>query len=109
MAVLDRYSDYLKTYDHQFGFKGRLSCTNAIYNVRNVIEKFVSYVSTINVCAIDLSKAFDRMNHHVLLMKLMDRKPPIQLLTILGLSFSVSVTCVKWNGHISNFFNLTAM
>jgi len=35
MAVLDRYSDYFKTSDHQFGLKKHL----AIYNVRSVIEK----------------------------------------------------------------------
>ena len=106
MAVLDRYSDYFKTSDHQFGFKKHLGCTDAIYSVRNVIEKFVSNGSTVNVCTLDLSKAFDRMNHYALLIKLMDRKLPIQLLIIFELWFSISITCVKWNGHVSHFFNL---
>ena len=44
-----------------------------------------------NVCTFDLSKAFDRMNHYALLIKLMDRKLPIQLLTIFELWFSISV------------------
>ena len=44
------------------------------------------------------------MNHYALLTKLMDRKLPIQLLTIFESWFSISVTCVKWNGHVSNFF-----
>ena len=103
MAVLDRYSDYFTTSDHQFGFKKHLSCTAAIFSVRNVIEKFVSCGSTINVCALDLSKAFDRMNHYALLLKLMDRRLPNQLLTIFELWFSISVTCVKWNGHVLSF------
>lgn len=46
------------------------------------------------------------MNHYALLIKLMDRKLPIQLLTIFELWFSISVTCVKWNGHVSHFFHL---
>ena len=51
--------------DHQFGFKKKhFSCTNAIYTVRNVIETFVSNGSTVSVCAVDLSKAFDRMNQY---------------------------------------------
>ena len=33
---------------------------------------------------------------------------PNQLLTIFELWFSISVTCVKWNGHVSQFFNLIA-
>jgi len=84
MAILDRYSDYFKTSDHQFGFKKYFGCTDAIYSVKNVIEKFVSNGSTVNVCTLDLSKAFDHMKHYALLtgIKLMDRKLPIQLLTI---------------------------
>jgi len=108
MAVVDRYSDYFTTSDHQFGFKKHLSCTDAIYSARNIIENFVSNGSTVNVCTLDLSKAFDRMNHYALLTKLMDRKLPIQLLTIFESWFSISVTCVKWNGHVSHFFNLSA-
>ena len=61
----------------------------------------------VNVCALDLSKAFDRMNH-ALLLKLMDRRLPNQLLTIFELWFSIFVTCVKWNGHVSQFFYLIA-
>ena len=43
------------------------------------------------------------MNHHALLLKLMDRTLPNQLLTIFELWFSISVTGVKWNGHASVF------
>ena len=64
--------------------------------------------STVNVCTLDLSKAFDRMNHYALLIKLMDRKLPINLLTVFEMWFRISVTCVKWNGYVSHFFNLTA-
>ena len=89
MAVLDRYSDYFKTSDHQFGFKKPLGCSDAIYSVRNIIETFVSNGSIVNVCTLDLSKTFDRMNHYALLIKLMDRKHPIQLSTIFKLWFSI--------------------
>jgi len=45
----------------------------------------VSNGSTVNICTLDLSKAFDRMNHHALVIKLIDRKLAIQLLTIFEL------------------------
>jgi len=63
MALLDRFSDYFSTSDHQFCFKQRASCRHAIYWVRNIIESFINNGSTVNVCALSLSKAFDRMNH----------------------------------------------
>jgi len=50
-------------------------CTDTTYSVRNVIQNFfVSNGSTASVWAIDLSNAFDRMNHYALLIKLMDWK-----------------------------------
>ena len=54
-----------------------------IVSLRNVIESYVNNGSTVNVCTLDLSKAFDRMNHHALFIKLMERKFPKELLTIL--------------------------
>jgi hypothetical protein len=107
MVILDRFRMYFHTSDHQFGFKKHLSCTNAIYCVRNVIEHFVTNGSTVNVCTLDLSKAFDRMNHFALLIKLINRNIPINLLSIFENWFCVSVTCVKWVGHLSNFFILS--
>jgi hypothetical protein len=106
MAVLDRFASYFETSDHQFGFKRNIGCRDAIYSVRNVIESFIANGSTVNVCTLDLSKAFDRMNHYALFIKLMERKLPVQLLILLETWFRVSVTCVKWNGHVSHFFQL---
>jgi hypothetical protein len=60
-----------------------VSCGDAVYGVRNVIAHFVSNGSTVNVCAIGLSKAFDRMNHYVLYFELIERKLPTQLLTVI--------------------------
>jgi len=53
--------------------------------------------------------AFDRMNHYALLIKLMDRRLPNEILNILELWFNISVTCVKWNGSMSHFFRLYSL
>jgi hypothetical protein len=62
----------------------------------------------VNVCTIDLSKAFDKVNRYALFVKLMKRKLPIKLLKVLELLFSTAVTCVKFNGNVSKFFSLLA-
>jgi len=64
--------------------------------------------STVNICTVDLSKAFDRMNHFVLFIKLRDRRLPLQLLNIFVLWFSMSKTCVRWGSYDSHFINLAA-
>ena len=107
MAIMDKFSNYFVTSDHQFGFKKNIGCREAIYSMRHVIETFIANGSTVSVCALDLSKAFDRMNHYALLLKLMKRDFPLQLLSILETWFAVAITCVKWNEYCSSFFRLS--
>ena len=55
----------------------------------------------------DLSKAFDKMNHHGLFVKLMERHIPVNLLKVLELWFTSSATCVKWGTFFSSFYRLS--
>ena len=68
---------------NQFDFKKAVSCTQAIYACRNIIDHFVQSGNTINMCALDLSKAFDKVDHHALFIKFMKRNIPVTLLIIL--------------------------
>jgi len=62
-CVLDRYGAFLVVFN-QSEFKKNLGCASAVYVLRSVIDYYVSLGSTANICAVDLSKAFDKMNHH---------------------------------------------
>ena len=75
----------------------------AIYSIRSVIDEYVAGGSTFHVCALNLSKAFDRMNHFALFIKLMNRNTPVNLLAVIEKWFSISVTCVKWGDRMSIF------
>ena len=70
MAVLERFSNFFETSDHQYGFKKHPGCRDAIFTVRQVIERYISFLTVQqSVCAtLDLSKAFDRTNHCALLL-----------------------------------------
>ena len=58
-----------------------------------------------NLCALDITKAFDRMNNHGLFVKLMHRFVPLTLLTVLEEWFAICSTCVNWNSVYSYRFN----
>jgi len=105
-CVLQRFKRFLNTSDNQFGFKPGLGCSHAINTVRHIVDSYVKGGSTANICAIDLSKAFDKMNHHALFLKLMNRHLPVELLCILESWFSNCYTCIKWYGVKSNFFKV---
>jgi len=94
MAIIDRFSSYFVTSDNQCGFKKNLGCRDAIYAVRNVLERFVSEGLTVNFCAVDLSKAFDRINHYGLYIKLTERELPTQLLSVLESWLNTCTTCI---------------
>jgi len=83
-----------------------VGCTQAIYACRNVVDHFVQSGNTINMCALDLSKAFDKVNHHALFIKLMKRNIPVKLLTILENLFLCCKSCVKWDSAWSAIFQI---
>ena len=105
-CILDRFQSFLSTVDNQFGFKKGLSCSHAIFTVRSLVERFNSGGSTVNLCTIDLSKAFDKVNHYALLIKLMQRNIPIELLSVFEQWFRNCSTCVKWKMVMSSSFKI---
>jgi len=60
---------FVHTSDNQFGFKKGHGCNYAIRAVRNIVDGYIKGGRTANLCAIDLSKAFDKVNHHAYLYK----------------------------------------
>ena len=106
-CILARYEKLFITSDNQFGFKKSSGCAHAIYAFRCVTDYYTSAGSTVNVCAIDLSKAFDKMNHHGLFIRLMERRIPSNLLALLENWFSLCMTCVKWCNVWSSWFYVT--
>jgi hypothetical protein len=72
------------------------------------VETFIGQKSTVNLCTLDLSKAFDCVNHYGLYIKLMERNLPNELLSILETWFALSTSCVKWFSCVSRVFTLRA-
>ena len=83
LCILKRFSAYFVSNDNQFGFEKGLGCNHAIYSIRKIVEKMLSGGSTANLCSIDLSKAFDKVNQNALFIKLMQRLLPVKLLQLI--------------------------
>ena len=68
-CILVRCENLFKTSDNQFGFKKGSGCSHAVHAFRCVTDYYNSSGSTVNICALDLSKAFDKMTHHGLFIQ----------------------------------------
>ena len=73
---------------------------------RKTVEFFIERESTVNLCALDMSKAFDKMNRHALFIKLINRKCPLVLINILECWYMKNYACVKWGDSFSPFVHL---
>ena len=105
-CVFNQFEEYFYTKDNQFGFKKSLSCSHAIFAVRNLVSNLIKGGCTVNLCSLDLSKAFDKVNHHALFLKLMKRHIPLPVLSILENWLGNCFSCIKWNNLLSEFFQI---
>jgi len=108
MAILSHFSSYFETSDLQFSFKKKLSCSHANCSIRNIVDHYIREQSTVSLCFVDLSKAFDKMNHYALFLKLLKRKLPIQIIDIFVHWFEASLKCVSWGSSLSHFVKLVS-
>ena len=63
-CLVGRFSNLLSPSENQFGFQKGLSCSHAVFSTRKIVDSFIRGGNTANLCSIDLSKAFDKVNHH---------------------------------------------
>ena len=82
-AIQAKTGHLLKTDELQFGFKGKTSTSHAIYALQSTIEYFNSKGSKVYVAFLDCSKAFDRISHPGLFLKLIERGFPLCILLCL--------------------------
>lgn len=101
-SIMFLYGKYFVSSDRQFGFKQNLGCVHAIFCVRNVIDYFVTNDSSVNVCLLDISKAFDKVNHNCLFVKLLQLSVPLCVVRILHDWYSKMSARVKFGNFLSN-------
>ena len=101
VLLLNKFSKYLASSMPQFGFKKKTGTSHALYSLHKTLSYFTNNETTVNVCSLDLSRAFDKLNKFVLFKKLLARGCPINFINILENWYSKCFTTVRWEGHFS--------
>ena len=73
MVLMMLFDSQLSSDSLQFGFKQNSSGNHAMFTLKTVVDHYVRDGSTVNICALDISKTFDRVDHFALFDLLMDR------------------------------------
>lgn len=107
LVILELCSDYLCTDDLQFGFKPKLGCSNALFAFRTTIDYFIDRGSTIYAASLDISKAFDRVNHLKLFESLSRTGLPSWILVILINWYGKLSVVVRWKSALSQSFRVS--
>jgi hypothetical protein len=88
----------------QFGFVPEHGSIPALYTLNECINFFRNCKSKLFVCFLDNQKAFDKIWHDGLFLKLKDLGVTGKLWNILFMSYKQASAHVQYNGFISNNF-----
>ena len=72
LFLFSRLKSYLKVDELQLGFVPNKGCQKALFTLETVVNYFKDRGSPVYVASLDVSKAFDRVNHFALFIKLID-------------------------------------
>ena len=110
LMILNRHQEAFNSSDLQFGFKCSHSTNHCTFVAKEVIAYYINNGSDVFSCAIDMQKAFDRVDLTKLFKKLLQRSIPVLIVRILfHLYFNVNLR-VLWNGaHSANFCSINGV
>ena len=101
-------SPFLQTDVRQFGFKKKNSTAHAIYCLKETVNHYIDNGSRVFCAFLDASKAFDRLVHSGLFLKLMARGIPKVFLDLIIYWYSNLQCRVKWDDSYSEWFCIKA-
>ena len=102
------FAEHLVTSKNQYGFKKNSSTVHALHSLKGTINYFVNNGSRVFCAFLDASKAFDRVVHTGLIIKLISRGLPLSFIDVI-ISWYDGLACrVKWGDTFSEWFSVTA-
>jgi hypothetical protein len=90
----------------QLGFKKNHGCNDAIFAVKTTVNYFTERGSCVYAAALDLSKAFDRVNHFKLFSSLLNAGLPVGIISVICNWYSKMFAAVRWGNAFSDSFHV---
>ena len=79
-------------------------CCHALFTFKHVTKYFIKKGSKVYCAFLDASKAFDKVLHNGLFVKLLKKDVSVRFVRILQNWYSKLCAAIEWNGVIGNVF-----
>ena len=96
----------LVSHTNQFGFVKNGGCGKALFTFRNIVRYFRNNNSNVFICSLDLTKAFDKINHVALLNLMVNKGINAKIVKTYADWFCKMCAKVNWNNCTSAVFRL---
>ena len=101
--LLSVYDEFLSSSHLQFGFKRGFSTSLCTATIKNIVTNYLHRGSSVLGCFLDASKAFDLVDHGILLNTLLERGLPLSIVRL----YSMQQLRVRWNSSLSDPFKVS--
>ena len=103
-CILRKISGYFKFNDRQHGFRAKYSTVTASLSLKETVFNYINSNSYVYACFLDISKAFDSVDHKMLIEKLIDIKVPVHFVNLIRSWYCNQHVSVRFGDKISESF-----
>ena len=94
--------------ENQCGFRKNRSCIDQIYSLRTIIHNSIEYNLPLYINFVDFKAAFDSINREYIWKAFNHYGLPCKYIRILQAFFCSTVSAVRHNGELSDWFDVTS-
>ena len=106
IVIISLFSDYLRLDDLQFSYQSGVSTSICTWVAVETISYFLRNGNEVFTCLMDMSKAFDCVQHSHLFSKLLEQGMPAIVVRYILVTYMHQKANVKWNGEKSRYFTI---
>ena len=106
LVIIAVFSEFLQLDDLQFSYQSDVSTSMCTWVAVETISYFLRNGNEVYTCLMDMSKAFDTVQHSQLFRKLLEQGMPAIVVRYVLVSYKYQKANVRWNGKESRFFDI---
>ena len=106
-AIINTFKDNLVLDELQFGYQSGISTSMCTWLASETINYFLRNGSDVYISLMDISKAFDTVQHSTLFKKLLGRGMPSIVVRFILVGYKEQKANVRWGNKTSEYFSIS--